>query len=137
MNAKACKSILTTTAFVLLATATAFAGFPGYHNSARKSADVDLADTMKVPNGPTLPPGTYRVTLVNDSSAPEVEFYRDGKLVGQAPVRLVDQGSKIANTEVFTNVQSDHSQLITEMDLSGWTEKVMFSGSDVSSGSGK
>jgi len=138
MNTNKSKSILTTTAFVLFFTGTALAGFPGHHNSARKSADVDFTQTTKVPNGPTLQPGTYKVALLNsDASAAEVGFYRGDKLVGEAAVRLVDQGNKIRETEVYANIQDDHSQLVTEMDLSGWTEKVIFSQSDTTIGSGE
>jgi len=99
---------------------------------------VDFTQTTKVPNGPTLQPGTYKVALLNsDASAAEVGFYRDDKLVGEAPVRLVDQGNKIRETQVYANIQDDHSQLVTEMDLSGWTEKVIFSQSDTTSASGE
>jgi hypothetical protein len=137
MNAKGLKPILTTVAFVLFTTSMALAGFPGLHNSAGRSADVDFTQTVKVPNGPTLQPGTYKVALLNDSSAPEVAFYRNDKLVGQAPVKLIDQGQKIRQTEVYTQIQDDHSQVITEMDFSGWTEKVVFGGSDAGAASGE
>jgi hypothetical protein len=137
MNAKVFNSISTTTALVLFATGMAFAGFPGRHTSASKSTDVELTETTQVPNGPTLKAGTYKVALLSGTSAPEVGFYRDGKLVGQAPVKLVDQGSKIRQTEVFSSIQDDHSELLTEMDLNGWTEKVIFSESGATSGSGE
>jgi hypothetical protein len=137
MNAKLFNSILTTSALVLFATGLAFAGFPGRHSSAARSANVEFTETTQVPNGPTLQAGTYKVALLSDTSAPEIGFYREGKLVGQAPVKLVDQGGKIRETEVFANIQDDHSELLTEMDLSGWTEKVIFSQSGGTSGSGE
>jgi hypothetical protein len=119
------KSILTTIAVVSVTGGLAFAGFPGHHHS-EKSASVDIADVTKIPGGPTLQPGTYRVTLLNPSSAPEIGFYQGGKLVGQAPVKLVDQGKKISQTEVLTNAEPNHTNVLTEMDLSGWTQKLMF-----------
>ena len=137
MNTEGLKPILTTVAFVLFTTSMAFAGFPGLHNSSRRSAEVTFTQITKVPNGPTLQPGTYKVALLNDSSAPEVGFYRNDKLVGQAPIKLVDQGQKIRQTEVYSDVQDDHSQVITEMDFSGWTEKVVFGGSDAGTASGE
>jgi hypothetical protein len=137
MKIKMRKSPLVTTAVLLFTAGMAFAGFPGLHHSSQKSADIDLIETTKVPNGPTLQAGSYKVTLLSGSSAPELGFYQDGKLIGQAPVKLVDQEKKISNTEVFLDNNDDHTQVITEMDLSGWTQKVMFSGSDPSSSSGK
>ncbi len=109
----------------------------GLHRSSQKSADVDLTETTKVPNGPTLKAGTYKVTLSNDSSTPELEFYQDGKRVGEAPVKLADQEKKFSETAVFAETKDDHTQVVIEMDLSGWTQKVLFSGSDASSGSGE
>jgi hypothetical protein len=136
MNIKMRKSPLVITAVLLFTAGMAFAGFPGLHHSSQKSADIDLIEITKVPNGPTQA-GSYKVTLLSGSSAPELGFYQDGKLIGQAPVKLVHQEKKISNTEVFLHNNDDHTQVITEMDLSGWTQKVMFSGSDPSSSSGE
>ena len=86
---------------------------------------------------PHWSPGSYKVVLLNDSSTREVGFYRNGELIGQAPVKLVDQGKKFRETEVDANILDDHSELMTEMRLSGWTERVVFSESDASSASGQ
>jgi hypothetical protein len=137
MNAKVFNAISTTTALVLFTAAMAFAGFPGHHTSAQKSADVDFAETTKVPNGPTLEPGTYKVALLNESSAPEVGFYQGGKLVGQAPVKLVEQGQKIRQTQVSSNLVDSNTRVLNEMDFSGWTQKIVFGGSSANSGSGE
>ncbi len=137
MKTKMHQLILATTAVLLFTAAMAVARFPGLHDSSRKSADIDLPESTQVPNGPTLQAGSYKVTLLNGSSTPEVGFYQDGKLVGQAPVRLVDQEKKISQTQVLSDTKDDHTQVLTEMDLRGWTQKVMFTGSDSSSPSGK
>jgi hypothetical protein len=137
MKTKMHRLILAVTAVFLFTAAVAVARFPGLHDSSGKSADIDLTGTTTVPNGPTLKAGNYRVTLLNGSSTPELGFYQDGKLVGQAPVKLVDQEKKISETQVFSDTKDDHTQVLTEMDLRGWTQKVMFSGSDATSGSGK
>ena len=137
MKTKMHQLILAITAVMLFTSGMAFAGFRGLHHSSQKSADIDLNETTKVPNGPTLQAGSYKVTLLNGSSTPELGFYQDRKLVGQAPVKLVDQGKKISETEVLFETKDDHTQVVTEMDLSGWTQKVVFSGSDASSGSGE
>jgi hypothetical protein len=137
MKTKMHQLILATSAVLLFTASMAVARFPGLHDSSRKSADIDLIESTKVPNGPTLQAGSYKVTLLNESGTPELGFYQDGKLVGQAPVKLVDQEKKISETQVFSDTQDDHTQVLTEMDLRGWTQKVMFSGSAASSGSGK
>jgi len=115
MKSKKTKLILTTVVGVLSTACLAFAGFRGHHGPAHKSADIDFTETIKVPNGPTLQPGTYKVALLNDSSAPEVGFYRNGKLVGEAPVKLVDQAKKIQETEVDSDLVDGHTRMITEI----------------------
>jgi len=137
MKTKMHELALAVSAVLLFTAGMAFARFPGVRHSSRKSADIDLIETTKVPNGPTLRAGSYKVTLLDGSSTPELGFYQNGKLVGQAPVKLVDQEKKISETEVLADTKDDHTQVVTEMDLSGWTQKVMFSGSEASSGSGE
>jgi len=44
---------------------------------------------------------------------------------------------KISETQVVSDTKDDHTKVVTEMDLRGWTQKVMFSGSDPSSSSGE
>jgi hypothetical protein len=126
-------SILTL-AVVTFTSSMALAGFPGYHHSSQKSASVDIAEATKIPGGPTLQPGTYRVTLLSPSSTPEIEFYQGGKLVGQAPVKLVDQGKKISQTELVSHTGPDHTNVLTEMDLRGWTQKLKFETSNAMGG---
>src|SRR5215831_545485 len=129
MNAKVFNSVLTTSALVLFTTGVAFAGFPGRHSSSQRSADVDFTETVKVPNGPTLSPGTYKVALLNDSSAPGVGFYQKGK--------LVDQDRKIRETEFEANQVDSHTRVVTEMGFSGWTQKIIFGGSNATGASGE
>ena len=143
MRSKVRKSTLGTLAVVLLATGTAFARFPGHGHSSQKSGSIDVTQTTRVPNGPTLEPGTYKVTLINGSTTPEVEFRRtaklsdgwsqDGKLVGQAPVKLVDQDKKIDQTQFEATKQDDGTWVMDEIDLSGWTQKITFGASGAAS----
>jgi hypothetical protein len=137
MRVKAYKSTLGTIAVVLFAAGIAFAKFPVHLHSSQNSASVDIVDTLQIPNGPTLEPGSYKVTLSNDSSTPEVEFYRKGELVGQVPVKLVAQGKKINQTQIKTNTQDNGTQSITAIDLSGWTQEIVFGSSDESSSAGE
>ncbi len=126
MQVRTCRRVLATVAVALFAASMAWAGFPGHHHSSQKSGSLDLSEVTKIPGGPTLEPGRYQVTLLSSSDAPKVEFYQDGKPVGQAPVRLVAQDKKISATEMFTNTKPDHTQVLTELDLGGWTQKLVF-----------
>ncbi len=80
MKVRACKLTAATIAVVSFAASVAVAGIFGHHHSSPKSAEVDIAQTTKIPSGPTLQPGTYKAILVEDSSTPEVEFYQEGKM---------------------------------------------------------
>ncbi|HEV2495098.1 MAG TPA: hypothetical protein VG204_18720 [Terriglobia bacterium] len=137
MRSKTFKSTVKTIALVVFATSIAFARSAGHGRSSHKSADVTISETTQVPNGPTLESGTYHVALIDDSSTPEVGFYQNGKLVGQAPVKLIDQGRKIDQTETSTDKRDNGTYVITELDLSGWVQKIEFGASDVSSNSGE
>ena len=66
------------------------------------------------------------MVLNNNSPTPEIGFYQNGKLVAQVPAKLVDQGKKINETKIYYDTRGADTQVITEMDLSGWREKVLF-----------
>ena len=107
-----------------------------FGHSAEKSATVEITQSTQVPNGPTLPAGTYKVTLLGDSNTPQVGFYQDRKLVGQAPAKLVDQKSKSNDTEVYVDNAGGHS-VLTEIDVNGWTKSIQFGNAASGSGSGQ
>lgn len=93
--------------------------------SADKAATVEINQSTQVLNGPTLEPGTYEVKLLGDSSTPQVGFYRNRDLVGQAPATLVQQGSKSSETAAhFNNANGSH--VLTEIDVNGWTKSIQF-----------
>jgi hypothetical protein len=73
-----------------------------------------------------LQSGKYKVVLNNNSPTPEMGFYHNGKLVAQVPAKLVDQGKKINETKIYYDTRGADTQVITQMDLSGWREKVLF-----------
>lgn len=107
--------------------------------SSEKTGTVDISQNAQVPNGPTLKAGTYQVALLNESGTPQVGFYQDKKLVGQAPVQVVDQGRKSVDTEVHTNSVAGNN-VLTEIDVIGWTKSLQFGqapGSSSSSQSGQ
>lgn len=115
------KSIVAT--IISLAVAAGIASARSH--SAQKSATVEVTQVTQVPNGPTLQPGSYKVTVPEDSATPQVGFYQNGKLVGQAPAQVVDQNEKRPVTGVYLNTAGD-SAVVTEIDIAGWTKKVEF-----------
>jgi len=111
---------------ILVAASMAFAKFPflDFGHASKKSADVEILQAARIPGGPMLPSGEYKVVLKDSSTKPQIRFYQGGKLVAQAPAKLVDQGRKIDATEIHLATQADSTQVITEMDLRGWRDKV-------------
>ena len=77
------------------------------------------------------------MVLNNNSTTPEIGFYQNGKLVAQVPAKLVDQGKKFDETAIHYDTQGANTHVITEMDLSGWKEKVLFGQNDSGAGSTK
>ena len=124
---------------ILVAASMAFAKFPllDFGHSSNKSADVEIMQTARIAGGPTLQSGEYKVVLNNTSTTPEIGFYQNGKLVAQVPAKLVDEHKKIEQTEVYYDTTSAKTQVMTEMDLGGWTEKVFFGQSNGDTGSTK
>lgn len=90
-----------------------------------RSGRIDVLYPSRLANGPNLQPGTYKVELASNATSPEVMFYQDGKLVAQAPAKLVDDGRKNDETKVYYNT-AGQQHVITEIDLQGWEQKVMF-----------
>lgn len=74
----------------------------------------------------TLFPGTYKVSVNTSSSAPQVAFYQNGKLVGTTPVEVVSRARKNSQTEVYYSAPKDNVRRITQIDLSGWKDILMF-----------
>ena len=124
-------------AAILVAASMAFAKFPSLDlgHSSKKSANIEIFQAGRIPGGPTLEPGNYKVVLTNNSPTPEIGFYQNGKLVAQVPAKLVDQGKKIELTEITYSTKGPDTQVITEMDLSGWREKVLFGKNNGQAGS--
>jgi hypothetical protein len=128
------KSILASIAALALTAGIASAKFPG--RNSEKSATVGISQSTQVPNGPTLRPGTYEVKLLSEAGTPQVGFYQNHKLVGQAPASLVSQGSKSTLTDVHLNNASGQS-VLTQIDVNGWTKSIEFGQPSGSSGSGQ
>jgi hypothetical protein len=126
MKTKISKTTLGAIVAVLLVSGMAFARRSHNADSRGRSAGVDIEWSAMIPNGPSLSQGHYKVTLNTQSGSPELEFYQDGKLVGQAPVTLVPESMKNEQTQVYYNNGNEGDRTITEFDLSGWREKLVF-----------
>ena len=75
-----------------------------------------------------LKPGNYRIDVVNSKMSPEVKFFDNyGKLVGQAPVKVVNETTKNRQTQVDYSTMASNNQAITEISPAGWKENLFFS----------
>jgi hypothetical protein len=74
----------------------------------------------------TLAPGTYTVKVNTASTTPEMAFYQNGKLVGTTPVQLVSKNRKNSQTQVYYNAPQEDVRRITQIDLSGWKDTLLF-----------
>lgn len=92
-----------------------------------KTNQIDVLYPAMVGKTLTLKPGHYKIDVVNNMKSPAVKFYnKHGKLVGEAPVKLVNEASKNHQTQVdyFTLAANDHA--ITQIRLKGSKEKLDF-----------
>lgn len=92
-----------------------------------KSSNISLIYRGEIGNNLTLAPGTYRMVVNNHSQTPKVAFYQNGKLVGEAPVKLVSEAKKANQTEVFYSAPHNGTRNITQIDPSGWKDELVFS----------
>ena len=92
-----------------------------------KTKKIDVLYPAMVGKTLKLKPGNYKIDVVNNKKLPAVNFYNNyGKLVGQAPVKLVNEARKNNQTQIdYTTIASnDHS--ITEIRPRGWKESLKF-----------
>jgi hypothetical protein len=126
------KSIVATIVSLAFVASIASARF----HSAQKTGTVEITESAQVPNGPTLPAGTYKVAVLGDSATAQVGFYQNGKLVGQAPAELVDQNEKSPATGIYLD-NSGGSSVVTGIEIGGWTKKIEFMQATGESASGQ
>ena len=137
MNKNVLGKSMLAAAGILVAACMAFAKFPllDLGHSAKKSADVEIMQTARIPGGPTLQSGEYKMVLNNSSTTPEIGFYQNCMLVARVPAKLVDLGKQISETEITYDTRGANSQVIREMDLSGWREKILLGKNNGGAGS--
>jgi hypothetical protein len=121
---------------ILVAASMAFAKSPkpDLSASSQKPAEVEIYSATPICGGPTLQPGIYTVAVSDNSKTTEIAFYQDGKLVVQVPAKLADPGKEFDDTSF--NYDSTGAKLaMSEMDVKGWTERVLFGESNSGAGS--
>jgi hypothetical protein len=123
---------------MLVAASMAFAKSPTLDlpRSSQKSADVTIYSMTRISGGPTLQSGEYKVVSNNNSATPEIGFYQNGKLVAKVPAKLVDRGKEFDDTAFYYDAKGA-SLAMSEMDLNGWREAVLFGQNDSDAGSTK
>ncbi len=93
-----------------------------------RTKQIDVVYSATVGKTLKLKPGNYRIDVVNNAKSPMVKFYNnDGKLVGQAPVKLVNESQKNGETQIDYNTVASNDHVITEISPSGWSENLYFS----------
>jgi len=113
-----------TLATILVAACFGFAA-GGSHKSQGRKADVTFSSIIKFNNGTTLPAGTYRMEVSENSPTPAVTFAQDGKVVATIEAKVVSEQKKNDVTEIDTVNQGD-VQLVKSIRPGGWTEEIDF-----------
>jgi hypothetical protein len=92
-----------------------------------KANRVDVLYSAMVGKTLKLKPGNYKIDVVNSKKSPAVQFYNNyGKLVGQAPVKVVNESKKNDQTQVDYNKLASNDHAITEIRLRGWKQNFLF-----------
>jgi hypothetical protein len=93
-----------------------------------KTKQINVIYQTRVGKSLKLTPGKYRIDVTKNTKMSEVQFYnRDGRLVGQVPVKVVDKSRKNNETEVYYSKLASNRQLLTEISPGGWRENLVFS----------
>lgn len=94
-----------------------------------RTKNIDVLFPATVGKTLKLKPGNYKIEVVNNNpKATAVQFYNhDGKLVGEAPVKLVNKSQKNDQTLVDYSAVASNNHVITEISPGGWKEDLLFS----------
>lgn len=93
-----------------------------------KTKQIDVVFPATVGKMLKLKPGNYRIDVVNNSKSPAVKFFnQDGKFMGQAPVKLVNEARKNNQTQIDYYKVASNDHAITEISPGGWRESLLFS----------
>jgi hypothetical protein len=89
-----------------------------------KSFAVTLDSPAKLSNGTLLEAGNYTMKIPENTQSPEVEFYKEGKLVAKVPAEVKTEPQKNPYTEIELNKMGDIN-VITAVDPNGWPERLI------------
>jgi hypothetical protein len=92
-----------------------------------RTVDVMLVAATTMPDGAQLQPGDYRMAVLSDSSAPQVAFYRNGKLVCKCPVKIENTPTKAEATQLFFDVPGSDIHVLKSVAVEGSTQLLVFS----------
>jgi hypothetical protein len=93
-----------------------------------RTKQIDVLYPAMVGKTLKLKPGNYKIEVVTDKKSSAVRFYNNyGKLVGQAPLKLVNEARKNHQTQIAYNTVASNDHAITEISPSGWKENLYFS----------
>ncbi|MGH9353675.1 MAG: hypothetical protein ACRD2G_16190 [Terriglobia bacterium] len=110
------KSLLGAAVALIFATGLVFA----------KGENINIIYRGQVGSNLTLTPGNYKMAVNAASQNPKAMFYKNGKLVGTTPVKIVAEANKNSQTEIYYSSPDNHVRQITEIDLSGQRDHLMF-----------
>ena len=99
------------------------------NKAGNKTATVSLSVATTMPDGKVLQPGTYKVTVLTEQAAPQVEIYQNGKLVCKCPVTLEDLAGKAQYTRMEYTIGENGAHVLNGLAIGGWTQKVVFGAS--------
>lgn len=113
--------------FVVAILATTCLGFAvgGSHKSSERGTNITFIKMTKFNNGSTLPAGTYRMEIPENSQTPAVTFLQDGKVMATVEAKVVAQQKKYEDTEV-ESVARGGANLVTEIRPAGWDKELVF-----------
>jgi len=98
----------------------------GSHKSSARATDVTFSSAMKFNNGTTLPAGTYRMEVSENSQTPTITFSQNHKVMATTQAKVVTEQKKNDATEVDGVNQGD-AQAVTAIRPAGWDEELVFS----------
>lgn len=115
--------------------ATTCLGFAagGSHTSKERATSVTFSNTAKFNNGTTLPAGTYRMEVSENSQTPAVTFLKDGKVMATTEAKVVTEQKKNDETEIDSVTQGD-TNVVTAIRPAGWDEELTFGSGGQDSG---
>ncbi len=106
----------------------------GSHKSADRKTDVTFTSTARFNNGDTIPAGTYRMEVAQDSQTPTVTFSKNGKVIATEKAQVVTEQKKNSSTEIDSDTQGN-VELVKTIRPAGWEEALDF-GSTAQSANG-